>query len=315
MTGRKVTIPASVDKVACLVGPSYDAVFMLGGTNKISMLGSAQGKWAQVLNPAVKQIPASKNAQNPNIEELMSNGAQVVFFWDYPDPTKAMTEAGIPVVCSLASQSNPTTAEECMNSIKADVQLYASVLGPAYQAKADAYNKYLDDCIKRITAVTSAIPASQRPGVYYVRGPGALTVHGEFSNTRWWVEMAGGNFVTKAVPTNTYTDVTMEQVINWNPDVIFMGRVNNTALIVNDPKWSGINAVKNNKVYVNPYGNFYYDSGVEGPLLMMYVAKTLYPDKFASLDMVKELKNFYTQFFGYSLTDDQANRILNYQDP
>ena len=177
------------------------------------------------------------------------------------NPTKAMTNAGIPVVCSLTSQSNPRTEEECLNSIKNNVRLYADVLGDAYRAQADAYCKYVDDTIKRVTAVTSTIPESQKPRVYYVRGQSPLTVHGAFNPTRWWVEMAGGNFVTKNVQTNTYTDVTMEQVVDWNPDVIFMGRVNNTAVIVNDPKWSGINAVKTNQVYVNPCGNFYADSG------------------------------------------------------
>ena len=315
MSGRKVNIPARVDRVASLVGPAYDSIFMLGAANKICVIGGAQNKWAQLLNPSVTQIPAIANAQNPNIETLIADNVQVAFFWDYADPMKAMTDAGIPVIVSTAQNSNPKTANECLTGIKNGIQLFASVLGDAYQAKADDYGKYIDDAVTRVTAVTSKIPDDQKPGVYYVRGPDALTVHGAYANTRYWVEMAGGKFVTKEVLTNTYASVTMEQVINWNPDVIFMGRVNNTALVVNDQKWSGINAVKNGKVYVNPCGNFYYDNGVEGPLMLFFVAKTLYPDKFPDLDLVKETKGFYSRFFGYSLTDDQANRILSFKDP
>ena len=47
--------------------------------------------------------------------------------------------------------------------------------------------------------------------------------------------------------------------------------------------------------------------------MLLFVAKTLYPEKFPDIDMVKEVKSFYSQFFSYSLTDAQANRIINYQ--
>jgi iron complex transport system substrate-binding protein len=315
MAGRVVTVPAQVDRITCLVGPSYDSVFMLGAANKITILGMAQNVWAQVLNPAVAQLPTVKNAQNPNTEELIAKNVQVAFFWNLPDPIKAMSDAGISVIVSDASKSNPTTSQEFISAIKNNIQLFVNVLGKAYQARGDAYCKYIDDTVKRVTSVTSKIPENEKLSVYYVRGASPLTVHGAYSNTRFWVEMAGGKFVTKDVQTNTYTDVTMEQVISWNPDVIFMGRVNSTAIIVNDKKWSGINAVKNGKVYVNPRGEFYWDSGVEGPLMLLYVAKNLYPDRFSDIDMVKELKNFYSQFFGYSLSDDQAKRILSFQDP
>ena len=315
MAGRVVTVPVNVERVACLVGPAYDSVFMLGAMSKIAVLGMTQNKWAQVMNPALAQMQTVNNAQNPNIEELTAKDVQVAFFWNTPDPIKAMTNAGISVIVSDASKSNPTTADEMQNAIKKNIQLMASVLGSAYQAQADAYCKYIDDTVKRVTAVTSTIPETEKPLVYYIRGQSPLTVHGAYSSTRWWVEMAGGNFVTKDIQTNTYTDVTMEQVIKWNPDVIFMGRVNNTSPVVEDIKWGGINAVKNGRVYINPCGEFYWDYGVEGPLMLLYIAKTLYPDKFADIDMVKEIKSFYSQFFGYSLTDDQANRILAFQNP
>jgi iron complex transport system substrate-binding protein len=313
MTGRVVTIPVKVDRVACLVGPSYDAVFMLGGASKI-VLGMSQSNWAKVLNPATTQISKVSNAQNPNVEELMAKNVQAVFFWDYPDPTKAMTDAGIPVIATLAAQSNPPSLDEWLKAQKDSIRLYANVLGESYKAKAEAYCKYYDDTVKRITAVTNKIPDNQRPRVYYL-GHGYLNVTGEFSNTRWLVQMAGGNYVSKELKTNTVADVSIEQVTTWNPDYIFLGTFTDIAKITGDPQWSGINAVKNDKVYLSPQGEFKWDYGVETPLLIMYMAKTFYPDKFTDINMVKELKSFYSQFFNYSLTDNQANLILNHQDP
>jgi iron complex transport system substrate-binding protein len=47
----------------------------------------------------------------------------------------------------------------------------------------------------------------------------------------------------------------------------------------------------------------------------MYLAKTFHPDKFTDIDMVQETKDFYSKFYGYELTDEQANKILLHQAP
>jgi iron complex transport system substrate-binding protein len=318
VTGRVVTLPAKVDRIAPLIGPSYDTVFMLGAADKVAMLGIAQTKWAYILYPALANVPTIKNPSAPNLEDLMSKNIQLVLFWDTPDQIKKLTDSGISVFCTLASQSNPETREEWISSAQNAIKVLASALGDNAPANADAYCKYFDDTVKRITSVTSKIPEDKRPTVYYIRGTNAsslLTTHGKYTSTRWWMEMAGANFVTKGVESNTNATVTMEQVISWNPEVIFMGRVNNTAAVLDDPKWSGIKAVKDGRVYLSPNGEYWWESGVEGPLMLMYVAKTLYPDKFTDIDMTKEIKSFYSKFFNYPLTDDQAKRILSFQDP
>ena len=74
-------------------------------------------------------------------------------------------------------------------------------------------------------------------------------------------------------------------------------------------------AVKDGRVYVNPDGVMYWDYSSEGVLLMMFIAKTLHPDIFEDLDLVKEVKEFYSRFYGYELTDDQANRLLKRLPP
>lgn len=48
---------------------------------------------------------------------------------------------------------------------------------------------------------------------------------------------------------------------------------------------------------------------------MLYLASTLYPDRFPDVDMTAELKKFYSEFFYYDLSDEQARRILAHLDP
>jgi len=59
----------------------------------------------------------------------------------------------------------------------------------------------------------------------------------------------------------------------------------------------------------------YWDYSSEGPFLMEYIAKKLHPELFTDLDMTKEVKDYYKRFYGYDLTDDEANRILSFMSP
>jgi iron complex transport system substrate-binding protein len=316
LVGRQVVVPVNVTRVGTLVGPGFEKVLLLGGVDKLVCTGGTPMPWAQKFFPASAKVTVIKNAQTPNVEDLLAQKVDVVFFWEIQEQIDNMSKAGIPVVVTqLGAKTGPQTQQAFIDLFKNEINIFANVLGGDAQKKAKDYLAYFDSVVKRVTSVTSKIPANERPKVYYVRGPKALTSHYGFSNTYWFVNMAGGDMVTKDITNGIVGDVTLEQIVSWNPDIIIMGRVATTDLIMEDSQWSGINAVKNNKVYVNPQGAFYSDYGSEGALLLLYLAKTFYPDKFKDIDMVKETKYFYEHFYGYKLTDDEANRILQHQDP
>ena len=42
---------------------------------------------------------------------------------------------------------------------------------------------------------------------------------------------------------------------------------------------------------------------------------TLYPELFEDFDIKAEVKTFYKDFFGYDLTDEQTQMILDYVTP
>ncbi len=318
LSGRATVLPVTVNHVACLVGPSYEKVFLLGERDKIAVVPPfvKQMPWAVRVIPNLSAIPDMASYQDPNLEELMNRHVDVVFFWDYPKPLEKMVSSGIPVVVTQQSLSEqrPSSIAQFRKTFRDEVNIFGKVLGPGARQRADEYNAYFDARVDKILAVTSRIPASERPDIYYVRGPKALTTHGQYTYTHWWVEIAGGHLVSENL-SQQVPDVSMEQVIAWDPDIIIMGRVNNTALILDDPKWKDIKAVRNGDVYVNPDGVMYWDYSSEGVLLMEYLAKTFHPDKFADLDMRKEVKEYYAKFYNYTLTDDEADRILHHLAP
>lgn len=314
LIGRSVEIPEKINRVATLVGPSYDKVFMLGEKDKVAMLGMPQSAWAQYINPGLSDIPTASNAQSPNIEELLELDIDVVFTWDNPEPLEAMSNAGISALASLGSSAAPTSAEMYIDAIKGEVNLYADVLGPDAQLRAQKYCEYLDGVVEKVTAVTSKLDESEKPRVYYIRGPEIFSTHGKYSNTRWYVEMAGGEMVSKDLE-QLIPNVDIEQINSWDPEIIMMGRIDSTDPILNDPAWSAISAVKNGNVYVNPNGMFYWDYGTEGALFLLYLAKTFHPELFTDIDMITETKDFYLNFYDYNLTDEDAGKILQFMNP
>ncbi|MBU2513183.1 ABC transporter substrate-binding protein [bacterium] len=315
LAGRQVRIPSKVKRVATFVGPSYDKTFMLGDAENVVLLSFSQLPWAQRLNPGLKIVPTTESYKDPNIEDILQAGVDVLFYWSWSKPVKKMSDSGIPVICALGSSTKPHTIDEFVLSVKNEVRLYGEVLGKEAQQRAREYSDYFDEKVNRVLSVTTKIPDSKKPKVYYVRGPDVLTTHGSGSNTQWYVEMAGGNLITKDTKIKNFGKVSIEQVLVWDPDIIMMGRLNSTDAIINSPKWKTITAVKKNQVYVNPQGHFYWDYGSEGALFLLYLAKTFHPEQFSDIDMVQELKFFYGKFFRYQLADDEAHRILQHLPP
>jgi iron complex transport system substrate-binding protein len=318
MAGRTVSVPSNPSRIAPLVGPGYEKVILLGAVDKVAITGnrSATSSWATVVAPNYRNKPVSENATDPNIEELISLGVDVVFYWDtYPKVTERLEEAGIPVVVTQLGSGNPKSIDEFIQFQKDEVMLFGKVLGGEHLKKAEEWCEFFEEKVNFIRGRTATLSPSQRPSVYYVRGPDPLTIHGRNSYTMWLVEIAGGNLVSRDSKIELLYNTTMEDAVKWDPEYIFMGRVNNTDIIVNDPAWSSVRAVKEGKVIVNPKGVFVWDYSSEGFLLMEFIAKTIHPELFADLDVKQEIKDYYRRFYGYTLTDDETDRIYRFMDP
>ena len=73
-----------------------------------------------------------------------------------------------------------------------------------------------------------------------------------------------------------------------------------------------MSAVKNQQVYVNPKGMFWWCRETsEEALQFLWLAQTLYPERFVDIDMKQETADFYLKFFGISLSDAQIDNILH----
>lgn len=117
---------------------------------------------------------------------------------------------------------------------------------------------------------------------------------------------------------NANAIISMEQIYAWNPDVIFI--TNFTKAMPNDlytnaiaaHDWSEVKAVKDQQVYKMPLGIYRsYTPSADTPLTLLWMAKKIYPERFADIDLNKEVKDWYKDVFGVDITDADVEGMFN----
>jgi iron complex transport system substrate-binding protein len=111
-------------------------------------------------------------------------------------------------------------------------------------------------------------------------------------------------------------EASIEQIMLWDPDMIIIGRGSQANLyktVMTDEKWADLRAVQAGKVFVRPDNPFSWFDGPIGPCQivgMYWMVSTLYPEQTANLDISVKIKEFYSQFMHYELTDAQVAALL-----
>lgn len=306
MFGVSVNLNNKIYRIADAWAAHQDIVCLLGGGDKIvaTTMAITQKPWLQKINPDITKAAMIFSSASTNVEELIKCEPDVVFVSNSNKDVAAIRKADIPVV-----QLSVTD----FNSLKDCVRLTAAVLGGSAIAQADKYIRYLDDKQAQITGITAQIPLQQKPRVLHIAKLNPLLIDGAGTIIDDWINMAGG--VNVAAVTGNLQAVTLEQVSNWNPEVLVIAR---EALVgrqiimelEKDDLWRQIAAVKTKRVYVNPRGVFSWDRyGAEEALQIQWAAKVFHPENFKD-DLGPEVKWFFKEFYHYELADHEVRQII-----
>jgi iron complex transport system substrate-binding protein len=314
ITGRKVNIPATVSRVADPWHANNGMVLMMGAADKLvaTTVQAKRQPWFRRLFPAIERVPAAfDESGDVNIETLISTRPDVVvmaYGGTLPTWLPLADRYGIPVVMM------PNTS---LADLKTTARMTGDVLGSKESARAADWIRYFEENIRRVTAVTSTIPKSERPKVLHTATGTILTIDGVKTVIDDWITVAGG--INAADVVSNARPVTMEQIAAWNPDVIIVGTAPNEAnrqAILHDARWAQITAVRTGRVYVNPTGVYLWDRhSAEAALQVLWAAKMLHPDRFTDLDIRKETQTFYARFFNHTLTDAEFDTVMRATAP
>lgn len=178
------------------------------------------------------------------------------------------------------------------------------------EAEADKRARYAEDTLKTVEGRIAGIAPASRPRVYYARGPrGLVTGLGGSINVETIEKLAqnvaGGN-------KGGLANVSIEQVLLWNPDIIITIDQDFAATAKNDPAWSAVAAVKNGRVHLSPkmpFGWVDFPPSVNRLIGLWWLAKILYPEKFPE-DMRALTRDFYTLLYHKTPSDEQIAHVL-----
>ncbi|HEX3019794.1 MAG TPA: ABC transporter substrate-binding protein [Chitinispirillaceae bacterium] len=109
--------------------------------------------------------------------------------------------------------------------------------------------------------------------------------------------------------------VSMEQILQWNPQVIltasFRGGDNATASAFNSTIWSGVAAVRNRQIYLipaQPFGWLDHPSSVNRIAGLIWLTHVFYKRDIELT--IGDLRSFYSRFYGYNMDSKIAHDLL-----
>jgi len=176
--------------------------------------------------------------------------------------------------------------------------------------RAETLARYADDTMRTITGRIAGLPQGERPRAYYARGPRGLTTGLGSSINVETLEMLAQNVA--GANKGGLANVSIEQVLLWNPDVIVTIDQDFAATVRNDPAWRSVAAVRDGRVHLSPkmpFGWVDFPPSVNRLIGLWWLAKILYPDRFPE-DIATLTRDFYSLFYHRSPTDAQIAHVL-----
>lgn len=301
--GRQVTLPAPPQRIVF----TGKALFMLvdaayifpGAAERIVGMGSTgqgSGNFIALIDPAYEQ-KAVLDSQ-AGAEQVAALQPDLVIMKSYlADDIGASVEAlGIPVVYLDL---------ETVEQYSRDLLTLGQIFGD--QARAAEVAAFYQDRVDAVRQVTAGLEKPRILLLYYNDRDGNVAFN--VPPMSWlqteMVEIAGGEPVwADANPGRGWTQVTLEQIVAWDADQIFViSYFRDPAEVVDalraDPNWQAVRAVQNGALYAFPGDLYSWDQPDPRWILgLTWLAGKIHPQQFADLDMVAEVELFYRTLYG-----------------
>ena len=317
MIGRNIEIPASVSNVVATSPPMTTVLYMIAPDK----LKAVNFQWTE---DELEYVPSQYQnfpvvggwygSKDGSYEEFIASEPDIVIesIDEGGDGDKSTVEerqekfGSIPVV-AVKDTSN-------IEKVGESITFMGEIVGAQEKASQlnDFNNKYLDMVHDR----SSKLSDSDKKKIYYAQGDDGLQTSPSHSTHGQLIDLIGGVNVADSLGQGNTTggvQVSMEQVISWNPDKIITNDLEFYKHVYNDSNWGKLDAVKNKEVYVSPQSPFkWFDRPVGANMIIgvPWTAKVIYPDDYKDINMVDTTKEFYSNFYHVDLSDDQAKQML-----
>ena len=308
--GREVEVPAQIDKVA-LSGPMAQIVLFALCPDKLVGVSNAWCTEAeQYLDekyftmPEIGQLYGGKGELNP--ETLLQSGAQIVI--DVGEPKGSIAEdldalqeqTGIPFVHITATTETTGDAYRMLGDLL------------NMKDEAETLAAYCENIYDRTVSIAGSV---EKANVLYVTGDMGQNVIAAGSYHAEILDLLTNNLAVVDEPSSkgTGNEVSMEQILTWDPDVVIFAPESIYDTVADDAAWQSVTAIKNGAYYevpFVPYNWMGFPPSVQRYLGMMWLSKVLYPDATAEYDLFSDVQEYYKLFYHCDLTQAQYDALV-----
>lgn len=314
MAGRKVTVPAEVNKVFS-TGP-VTAIYVYT-VNPDKLLG-----WNYELNvherkyvlPKYHDIPSFGMGDSINYEAVIEAKPDIAI------NVSALNDASIAEADKLSESIGiPVVIVDNNLEKAADVYRFlGELLGEKEQA--DKLAAFAEKTFGDIKAAN--IPEEKKVTIYYGNGVNSLETAPKGSSHAQIFDMVGAiNVADLEAKSGGRVQVSLEQILAWNPEFMVVNgepkqdMTGNAAAeeIKKNPDFATIVAVKEGNVFGSPKAPFSWVDRPPGPnriIGLRWLAAKLYPEYY-TYNVDEEVKEFFKLFYHLDLTDEMLSELYN----
>ncbi len=322
--GREITLPAVIDAVspsgplAQIVLYSFNPDLLVSISSKYS---ADQQKYidSRVLAlPVTGQFYGAKSTMNA--EEIMelNKKLNIDVVLDVGE-AKSTMKTDLDTIQATTGVPFAFVTQNKLTDIPQSYLKLGSLLGNETRGKQ--LSTYVSNLLTEFDTGMAKV-GDKKVSMIYVTGVDGNSVHligsGENSYHGEVINYLANNLAGPAVTSSGLGDeYTMEDILSMNPDYIIVAYDADHAYynaIMNGEMWKSLSAVKNGNVYEAPYGPYSWMGGppsVQRLLSMIWLGNMFYPDVF-NYNVDDRVKEFYSMFFRYNLSDTELNELMIY---
>ncbi|NFI93440.1 MULTISPECIES: ABC transporter substrate-binding protein [unclassified Clostridium] len=288
--GRKVEIKGEVNKIISSYPITTSLLVALGLKDKVAgveMKPKDRELYRRVA-PEFLDKPQVGSAKSISVEECAKINPDLVIM---PTRTKEMIpkfeELNIPVIAV-----EPESLDSFLDCVK--------LLGKSTNTedRADEIVKYYEDNLEKVKKLNEN--NANKPKVYLSGSANILRTCTSKMYQNYMIEASGGNNVTSSLEDGYWVDISAEQLLAYNPDIIYIVQYAKYSVedVLNDERLKDLNAVKNKKVFVIPSVIEPWDYPTPSSILgILWMTNNINPDKYSTEEFEKTAKDFYKKIF------------------
>ena len=326
MIGREVTVtPGSYKRVVCIGAGalrmySYIGdVSLLAGVEDIDnttlserpmMFDSVARPYVLAYGDTFNTLPScgvgGPMAQTAEAEKILSCDPDIVIS-EYEDVDKAAAleeQLGVPVITLKAGSKGVFD-----DAFYGSMELLGKVFGE--EEKAATLVKYVQDEAAAISALVADIPEEEKPSVYVCGlGNWGTTDHLMTAENYVSFEIAGVKNVLNGLGIQGVGPIEEEKFVELGEemDIIIMDAAavkNIKPLYAEDPTmFDTCAAWQNGEVYLEMAYNAYYTNFEIALINTWFIAKAVYPEQFADVDLTAKTNEVTKMFLGQELAEE-----------